>query len=102
MSKIPRKKTRPARLRNFPGPKIGIDPRTIQRTRRSFQRVNASDYHSLFTALNSAADILHRNRTPDPRFIAAFDTLKQARAMLEKALSQPQETSSSAQAELAA
>lgn len=46
--------------------------------------VNDHDYHSLFAALNEAAAILHRNRTPDPAFVAAYDTLKQSRAMLEK------------------
>jgi hypothetical protein len=45
--------------------------------------VNDQDYNSLFAALNEAAEILHRNRTPDPEFVAAYDTLKQARAMLE-------------------
>ena len=48
--------------------------------------MNDHDYHSLFAALNAAAEILHRNRTPDPAFVAAFDTLKQSRAMLEKAV----------------
>ena len=48
--------------------------------------MNDHDYNSLFAALNEAADILHRNRTPDPTFVAAFDTLKQSRAMLEKAV----------------
>lgn len=52
-------------------------------------RVNDHDYHSLFAALNTAAEILHRNRTPDPVFVAAFDTLKQSRAMLEKAIAGP-------------
>ena len=49
-------------------------------------RVNHHDYNSLFAALNQAAEILYRNRTPDPEFIAAYDTLKQSRAMLEKVL----------------
>jgi hypothetical protein len=51
--------------------------------------VNDHDYNSLFAALNEAAEILHRNRTPDPAFIAAFDTLKQSRAMLEKTIRPP-------------
>ena len=51
--------------------------------------MNDHDYNSLFAALNEAAAILHRNRTPDPAFIAAFDTLKQSRAMLEKAIRPP-------------
>lgn len=45
--------------------------------------MNEHDYNSLLSSLNDAIDILHRNRTPDPRFVAAFDTLKQARAMIE-------------------
>lgn len=52
--------------------------------------MKAHDHTALFQALNEATDILQRNRTPDPEFIAAFDTLKQARAMLEKTLSQQQ------------
>jgi hypothetical protein len=46
--------------------------------------VNDQDYNSLFAALNEATEILHRNRTPDPAFVAAYDTLKQSRAMLEQ------------------
>jgi len=62
--------------------------------------VNDHDQHSLFAALNEAAEILHRNRTPDPAFVAAFDTLKQARAMLETAIRPP--TASSNAGDLAA
>ena len=51
--------------------------------------MNDHDYNSLFAALNEAAEILHRNRTPDPAFVAAYDTLKQSRAMLEKAIPRP-------------
>jgi hypothetical protein len=51
--------------------------------------VNDHDYNSLFASLNLAVDILHRNRTPDPAFVAAYDTLKQSRAMIEKVLHQP-------------
>ena len=46
--------------------------------------MNDHDYNSLLSSLNQAVEILNRNRTPDPRFIAAYDTLKQARAMIEK------------------
>lgn len=46
--------------------------------------MNEHDYNSLVSSLNQAVEILNRNRTPDPRFIAAYDTLKQARAMIEK------------------
>ena len=48
--------------------------------------VNANDQHSLFASLSRAIEILDRNRTPDPHFIAAYDTLKQSRAMLARAL----------------
>ena len=52
------------------------------------ERVNEHDYKSLFSALNEAVEVLHRNRMPDPPFIAAFDTLKQSRARLVKVLNQ--------------
>lgn len=48
--------------------------------------MNDHDYNSLFAALNEAVEILHRNRRPDPAFVAAYDTLKQSRAMLEQAV----------------
>jgi hypothetical protein len=48
--------------------------------------VNDHDYQSLFASLNQAVEILHRNRRPDPQFVAAFDTLKQSRAMLVSVL----------------
>ena len=50
--------------------------------------MNAHDYNSLLSSLNNAVEILHRNRKPDPRFQAAFDTLKQARAMIERNVEQ--------------
>jgi hypothetical protein len=59
-------------------------PRTESRVRTA--RVNDHDYHSVLSSLNSAVEILDRNRTPDPAFIAAYDTLKQSRAMIVKAL----------------
>ena len=46
--------------------------------------MKAHDYQNLISALNQAVDILDRNRTPDPRFIAAYDTLKVARAKIER------------------
>jgi hypothetical protein len=64
--------------------------------------VNDHDHHSLFAALNEAAEILHRNRTPDPAFVAAFDTLKQARAMLENAIRPPATRSHPGAGDLAA
>jgi hypothetical protein len=48
--------------------------------------VNDSDYTSLISSLNTALEILERNRTPDPAFVAAHDTLKQSRAMIAKLL----------------
>jgi hypothetical protein len=49
-------------------------------------RVNDNDYNSLVSSLDNAVDILSRNRTPDPDLIIAFDTLKQARAKVVRAL----------------
>lgn len=46
--------------------------------------MNPHDYHSLISSLNQAIEILDRNRTPDPRFVAAYDTLKVARARIER------------------
>jgi hypothetical protein len=54
--------------------------------------VNTHDYSSLFASLSQAIEILDRNRTPDPDFIAAYDTLKQSRAMLTRALNSTQES----------
>lgn len=48
--------------------------------------MNANDQHSIFASLSRAIEILDRNRTPDPDFIAAYDTLKQSRAMLARVL----------------
>lgn len=56
--------------------------------------MNDHDYHSLFASLNQAVEILARNRTPDPAFIAAYDTLKQSRAMLVKVLNAAPDQSS--------
>lgn len=43
-------------------------------------------YESVLSSLNAAVEIMERNRTPDPALIAAFDTLKQARAMVIRAV----------------
>ena len=51
--------------------------------------MNQEAYNSLLSALNDAVAVLDRNRTPDPALIAAFDTLKQARAMVVRAVEQP-------------
>jgi hypothetical protein len=64
--------------------------------------MNQHDYDSLLSSLNEAVTILNRNRTPDPSFIAAYDTLKQARAMIEKAVAAPQATRVDFPVELAA
>jgi hypothetical protein len=63
--------------------------------------VNANDQHSIFSSLSRAIEILDRNRTPDPDFIAAYDTLKQSRAMLARVLA-ANESSASIREELAA
>lgn len=58
--------------------------------------MNQNDYDSLLASLNEAVAILARIRTPDPRSVAAYDTLKQARAMvlgtIERARLQPSVT----------
>ena len=64
--------------------------------------VNEQDYHSLFASLNQAVEILARNRTPDPAFIAAYDTLKQSRAMLVKVLNSIPDPAAGQSRELAA
>lgn len=48
--------------------------------------MNPNDYRALLAALDEAIAILDRNRTPDPASIAAFDTLKQARARIVRAM----------------
>lgn len=48
--------------------------------------MNEEDYKSLVGSLHQAVEILDRNRTPDPGLIAALDTLKQARAMVLRAV----------------
>ena len=56
----------------------------------AIQTVNEHEYSLLISSLNQAVGILDRNRTPDPAFIAAYDTLKQSRAMILKALGRSQ------------
>ena len=70
--------------------------------RGSVRGVNPHDYNSLFAALNQAVEILYRNRTPDPAFIAAYDTLNQSRAMLEQIVTCPVPAAIPADVELAA
>jgi hypothetical protein len=70
--------------------------------RRSERGVNLHDYNSLFAALNQAVEIMYRNRTPDPAFVAAYDTLKQSRAMLEQVVTCPVPAGAVGTVELAA
>lgn len=44
--------------------------------------MNLQEQDALFSSLDCAIETLERNRMPDPRFVAAFDHVKQARAML--------------------
>lgn len=64
--------------------------------------MNDHDYNSLFSSLNQAVEILARNRTSDPAFIAAYDTLKQSRAMLVKVLNAAPDPTTTEARELAA
>jgi hypothetical protein len=88
--------------RALPASKVGFQPTTKSRPRRSVRRVNSHDYNSLFAALNQAVEILYRNRTPDPAFVAAYDTLKQSRAMIEQAVTCAVSEAPAAAVELAA
>ena len=64
--------------------------------------MNDHDYHLLFSSLNQAVEILGRNRTADPAYIAAYDTLKQSRAMLVKVLNATLDPTANETRELAA
>jgi hypothetical protein len=64
--------------------------------------VNEHAYNALLSSLNEAVAILDRNRTPDPALIAAFDTLKQARAMVVRAVEQSTVSQFECYSELAA
>jgi hypothetical protein len=44
--------------------------------------MTSSEYHSLFSSLNDAVEILARHRTSDPEYVVALDTLTQARARI--------------------
>jgi hypothetical protein len=46
--------------------------------------MHSSDFDALFSSLNEAVAILNRHRTSDPEFVAALDTLKQARAKIAR------------------
>ena len=70
----------------FPRQKVGLDRITRFSEVTVHARVNHHDYNCLFSALNQAVEILYRNRTSDPDFVAAYDTLKQSRAMLQNAV----------------
>lgn len=64
--------------------------------------MNHHDYNSLFASLNEAVQILARNRTSDPDFIRAYDTLKQTRALLVNVLNEVPSTVAETQPELIA
>jgi hypothetical protein len=64
--------------------------------------VNDSDYNDLLSSLNDAVEILYRNRTPDPAFVAAYDALKVARAKVVGAALQAHAAASTVREELAA
>lgn len=67
--------------------------------------MNQTDRHALLASLDEAVAILDRNRTPDPTLIAAYDTLKQARARIVRVLDRSAdeaETASGVALELAA
>ena len=66
------------------------------------QLVNTSDYTALSSSLNNAVSILEHHRRSDPGFIAALDTLKQARAMIEKSIKEPQTAPARVELEVAA
>jgi hypothetical protein len=68
------------RIPFYPGAKVGADLSIPRTRRRSDRRVNEHDYNSLLEALNRAAAILARHRTPAPDSIQAYDAVKQARA----------------------
>ena len=81
---------------------VGIDPVTLFPNAAVDTRVNTSDYTSVFSALDDAVGLLEHHRRSDPDFIAALDTLKQARAMLAKALSQSESAPAAVELEVAA
>ena len=51
--------------------------------------MNSGPIHSLLSSLDNAVEILAENRTSDAMCVAAFDTLKQARALVARAFSTP-------------
>ncbi len=63
--------------------------------------MNEHAYNFLLSSLNDAIEIMDRNRTPDPALVAAFDTLKQARAMVVRAVEHPHTAVIRSYAELA-
>lgn len=74
-----------------PAPRSGcFTSQTFRASKGPFGAVNTSDYNALLSSLNNAVAILDRHRTPEPDFIAAYDTLKQSRAMIMKIVTQLQ------------
>jgi hypothetical protein len=51
--------------------------------------MNQENYNALISSLDHAVEILSRHRTPDGPMVAAYDTVKQARALVAKAVTQP-------------
>ena len=86
----------------FPRQKVGLDRITRFSEVTVHARVNHHDYNCLFSALNQAVEILYRNRTPDPDFVAAYDTLKQSRAMIQDTVKCSEQRESLPAVELAA
>lgn len=80
---------------------VGLNPIDFRDSAWVNEGVNEHDYNSLFSALNEAVEILQRNRTSDPAFVAACDTLKQSRAMIASAIKRTDATATHA-SELAA
>lgn len=67
-------------------PEVVIHPAPVAARLWSNRRMSEQAYQSLLSSLDQAVDILSRHRTPDPTMTAAFDTLKQARAKIVRAV----------------
>lgn len=55
--------------------------------------MNSARITSLLSHLDSAVDILAEQRTPDALYVAAFDTVKQARALVARAIAEDRQAS---------
>ena len=74
-----------------PPARVGIQPSILRPIAGSNRAVNQQEYNHLLASLNDAVAILARNRTPDPSSVAAYDTLKHARAMILSTIVRPGE-----------